>query len=85
MPGGRGTRRRPSPHYKKWADAAARELEHKRSIAEQFTQLQKARGSKGYDERLLSFRGMLDADEDVYFIRATEADPGGKPGAVRRR
>ncbi|MGZ5818537.1 MAG: FHA domain-containing protein, partial [Burkholderiaceae bacterium] len=59
-----------------WADAAAKQLEQKKTIAEQFTLLQKSRGAKGYDERLLAFYGTLDPDEDVYFMRATEADMG---------
>ncbi|RJG05556.1 FHA domain-containing protein [Noviherbaspirillum cavernae] len=57
-----------------WAGAAATELERKKSLLEQFTQLQKMRGAQGYDERLLAFHGSLDADEDVYFIRATAQD-----------
>jgi pSer/pThr/pTyr-binding forkhead associated (FHA) protein len=59
-----------------WTDAASRELERKKKVMEQFTDLQKARGAKGYDERLLAFYGTLQADEDAYFIRATEADIG---------
>lgn len=59
-----------------WADAAAREAERKKSIAERFTALQKTRGDKGYDERLLAFYGDLDAAEDAYFIRAIDADMG---------
>lgn len=59
-----------------WAEVAARQLEHKTAIAEQFAALQKARGATGYDERLLSFYGALDPDEDVYYLRATEADIG---------
>ena len=42
----------------------------------QDAELQKARGTQGYDERLLAFYGSLDRDEDVYFIRATETDVG---------
>jgi hypothetical protein len=57
-----------------WADAAARQLAQKKSIAEQYTALQKSHGAKDYDERLLSFYGMLDPDEDTYFMRATQAD-----------
>jgi hypothetical protein len=57
-----------------WAEAAARELRHKRAIVEQYAALQRARGANGYEERLLAFYGALDPDEDVYFIRATEAD-----------
>ncbi len=57
-----------------WADAVAKELEHKKAIAEQFAALQKARGARDYDERVLSFYGSLNPDEDVYFIQATESD-----------
>jgi pSer/pThr/pTyr-binding forkhead associated (FHA) protein len=57
-----------------WADAAAKQTELKKSIAEQFGELQKSRGAKGYEERLLAFYGALDGDEDVYFIRAIGAD-----------
>ena len=57
-----------------WAGAIARELERKKAILEQYAALQTARGAQGYEERLLEFYGSLDADEDVYFVRATEAD-----------
>ncbi len=59
-----------------WADAAAKEIEHKKTVVEQFAELQKLRGTKAYDERLLAFYGTLDSAEDVHFIRATEADLG---------
>ncbi len=59
-----------------WADAAARELAHKKTIIAQFSALQKARGANGYSERLLVFHGALDPDEDRYFVRAIEADVG---------
>jgi hypothetical protein len=57
-----------------WADAAAMELEHKRAITEQYTALQKSRDANGYEDRLIRFYGSLDADEDAYFMRATQAD-----------
>ncbi|MGH9719042.1 MAG: FHA domain-containing protein [Bryobacteraceae bacterium] len=57
-----------------WAAAAARELQHKKTIVEQYVALERARGANGYEERLLAFYGSLDAEEDVYFVRATEAD-----------
>ena len=57
-----------------WAGAIARELERKKAILEQYAALQTARGAQGYEERLLEFYGSLDADEDVYSVRATEAD-----------
>ena len=59
-----------------WAQAASTQLAHKKTVVEQFGALQQARGGSGYDERLLAFYGSLDPDEDVYFIRATEADIG---------
>jgi hypothetical protein len=57
-----------------WADVATKELEHKKAVAEQFKALQPARGTKGYEDRLLAFYGSLDPDDDAYFVRATEAD-----------
>ena len=57
-----------------WSDAAARELEHKRALLEQFTALQNSRHASGYEDRLVSFYGALDPDEDEHFIRATEAE-----------
>ena len=59
-----------------WADPAARELQHKRAIVEQYGALQRARGTAGYEERLLAFYASLDPYEDAYFVRATEADVG---------
>lgn len=59
-----------------WADEVAKNLEHKKAVAGQFKELQQVRGGKGYEERLLSFYGSLDPEEDTYFIRATEADVG---------
>jgi pSer/pThr/pTyr-binding forkhead associated (FHA) protein len=60
----------------KWADAASKEAERKKAVMDQFTELQKARGTKGYDERILSFYGSLNPDEDIYFMRAVAADVG---------
>jgi pSer/pThr/pTyr-binding forkhead associated (FHA) protein len=59
-----------------WADAAAKQLEQKKSIVEQFSALKNARGAKGYEDKLLSFYGSLDPDEDTYFMKAIEADMG---------
>jgi pSer/pThr/pTyr-binding forkhead associated (FHA) protein len=59
-----------------WADPAARELQHKRAIVEQYGALQRARGTAGYEERLLGFYASLDPYEDAYFVRAIEADVG---------
>ncbi|WP_235548454.1 FHA domain-containing protein [Noviherbaspirillum sp. Root189] len=57
-----------------WSDVAARQLQHKKEVIAQFDALQKARGSKGYEDKLLGFYAMLDADEDTYFIRSIDGD-----------
>lgn len=57
-----------------WAEAAAREAQHKKAVAEGYAGLQQARGGKGYGERLLAFYESLDPEEDVYFLRAIAAD-----------
>ncbi|CAM3801304.1 FHA domain-containing protein [Polaromonas hydrogenivorans] len=60
-----------------WAEAAAKALERKQTVMARFGSLQQARASSttsGYVEQLLAFRESLDADEDVYFARATQAD-----------
>jgi pSer/pThr/pTyr-binding forkhead associated (FHA) protein len=57
-----------------WADAAARELAHKRAIAGEYAALQRARGAAGYEERLTAFYASLDPYEDAYYVRATESD-----------
>ncbi|HZW13811.1 MAG TPA: FHA domain-containing protein [Noviherbaspirillum sp.] len=57
-----------------WGDAVAKEIQRKKTVAEQYAALQKARGSRGYDEKLLSFYGSLNTGEDTHFIRATETD-----------
>ena len=59
-----------------WAAAAAREAARQQKIVALFGELQAARGSKGYVERLLAFHAGLDPVEDVYFIEATAADLG---------
>jgi pSer/pThr/pTyr-binding forkhead associated (FHA) protein len=61
-----------------WADAAASDLAHKQAVLQQFKELQQARGGKGYDERLLAFYAGLEAGEDDYFIKATEAEVGAR-------
>jgi hypothetical protein len=39
-----------------------------------FAALQQSRDTDGFVDQLLAFRQTLDADEDVYFVRATAAD-----------
>jgi pSer/pThr/pTyr-binding forkhead associated (FHA) protein len=60
-----------------WAEAATKALERKQAVVARFATLQQARATgatSGYVEQLLAFRASLDADEDVYFTRATQAD-----------
>jgi pSer/pThr/pTyr-binding forkhead associated (FHA) protein len=57
-----------------WAEPAAKELAQKKAVTEQFAALQKSHASKGYDERLLTFYGSLDPEEDSYFVRAVQSD-----------
>jgi pSer/pThr/pTyr-binding forkhead associated (FHA) protein len=59
-----------------WASEADAQLKHKKAVREQFAELEKARGSKTYEERLLAFYESLDADEDIYFQRAIDAQLG---------
>jgi pSer/pThr/pTyr-binding forkhead associated (FHA) protein len=57
-----------------WGDAAAQELERRRGVAARFVALHESRNASGFVDQLLAFRESLDADEDVYFLRATAAD-----------
>lgn len=61
-----------------WGQAATQALERKQSIAARFAALQQARATSAnigsYVEQLLAFRALLDADEDAYYARATQAD-----------
>ena len=57
-----------------WAEDINREVERRRAVATGFAALQQSRNSGDYVDKLLAFRESLDADEDVYFIRATAAD-----------
>jgi pSer/pThr/pTyr-binding forkhead associated (FHA) protein len=57
-----------------WAEAAASELQRKQTVVEQLAALQGARAAADHADRLIAFRESLDADEDVFFARATQAD-----------
>jgi pSer/pThr/pTyr-binding forkhead associated (FHA) protein len=57
-----------------WAEAAATELQRKQTVLEQFTALQAARNASDHADRLIAFRESLDADEDSFFARSTQAD-----------
>jgi pSer/pThr/pTyr-binding forkhead associated (FHA) protein len=57
-----------------WADEVSKELERRQHVSERFAELQQAHNANDYVDQLLTFRESLDADEDVYFVRATAAD-----------
>ncbi|WP_277188496.1 FHA domain-containing protein [Caballeronia sp. BR00000012568055] len=54
-----------------WSPMAQKELAHKKAIAAQYADLQKARGTKGYEDALLSFYEALDLQSDIYFAKTT--------------
>jgi hypothetical protein len=57
-----------------WGEEAAEELERRRGVTARFAAMQESRNAGGLVDQLLAFRQSLDADEDVYFVRATAAD-----------
>jgi len=57
-----------------WSRTVEKEVTHKKSVAAQFGDLQKARGSKNYEDALLSFYETLDLESDVYFAKAVAPD-----------
>jgi hypothetical protein len=57
-----------------WGDYLTRELDRRGTVASGFGSLQLSKSAPDYVDRLLAFRETLDADEDVYFVRATAAD-----------
>jgi hypothetical protein len=57
-----------------WAEAATTELRRKQTVLAQHASLQSARTTSGYADALIAFRESLDADEDVFFARATQSE-----------
>jgi hypothetical protein len=57
-----------------WSDVLAEELTHKKALLDQFGELQKAHGSKDYDQRLLSFYSSLDPTADSWFVQSIQKD-----------
>ncbi|SOF00045.1 FHA domain-containing protein [Burkholderia sp. OK233] len=57
-----------------WSDVITAELGHKKAQLDQFADLQKTRGGKDYDERLLSFYASLDPVADVWFVQSIQKD-----------
>jgi pSer/pThr/pTyr-binding forkhead associated (FHA) protein len=68
-----------------WAQDIAAELERRRAVTARFAALQQSRNTAGFVDQLLAFRESLDADEDVYFLRATAADMSLQKSAVIAR
>ena len=57
-----------------WSDVLAAELSHKKALLDQFADLQKTRGGKDYDQRLLSFYASLDPTTDAWFVQSIQKD-----------
>ncbi|CAB3733231.1 FHA domain-containing protein [Paraburkholderia rhynchosiae] len=57
-----------------WSDVLATELAHKKALLDQYNDLQKTRGGKDYDQRLLSFYASLDPAADVWFAQSIQKD-----------
>ncbi|CAB3777580.1 hypothetical protein LMG28614_00417 [Paraburkholderia ultramafica] len=57
-----------------WSDVLAAEAAHKKALLDQYTDLQKTRGSKDYDQRLLSFYASLDPQADAWFAQSIQKD-----------
>ena len=57
-----------------WSDVLATELAHKKAVAAQFADVQKARGTKDYEDALLSFYETLDPQQDAFFVKAVDPD-----------
>jgi hypothetical protein len=57
-----------------WGKDAAEELERRQGVMARFAAIQRSQNAGGTVDQLLAFRESLDAEEDVYFVRATAAD-----------
>ncbi|RKT22775.1 pSer/pThr/pTyr-binding forkhead associated (FHA) protein [Paraburkholderia sp. RAU2J] len=57
-----------------WSDVLAAEAVHKKALLDQYTDLQKTRGGKDYDQRLLSFYASLDPQADAWFVQSIDKD-----------
>ncbi|MDT8843224.1 FHA domain-containing protein [Paraburkholderia fungorum] len=57
-----------------WSDVIAAERAHKKALLDQFADLQKIRGSKDYEQRLLSFYASLDPTADAWFVQSIQKD-----------
>ncbi|KAA1010740.1 FHA domain-containing protein [Paraburkholderia panacisoli] len=57
-----------------WSDVLAAEAAHKKALLDQYSDLQKTRGGKDYDQRLLSFYASLDPQTDAWFVQSIQKD-----------
>ncbi|QQC66415.1 FHA domain-containing protein [Paraburkholderia ginsengisoli] len=57
-----------------WSDVLATEAAHKKALLDQYSDLQKTRGGKDYDQRLLSFYASLDPQADAWFAQSIQKD-----------
>jgi pSer/pThr/pTyr-binding forkhead associated (FHA) protein len=57
-----------------WGEDAGKELGRRRAVTDRFAAIQQSRNARDFIDQLLAFRESLDADEDVYFVRATAAE-----------
>ncbi|WP_027800957.1 FHA domain-containing protein [Paraburkholderia dilworthii] len=57
-----------------WSDVLAAALAHKKALLDQYSNLQKTRGGKDYEQRLLSFYASVDPSTDVWFAQSIQKD-----------
>jgi hypothetical protein len=57
-----------------WSDVLAAEAARKKTLLDQYGDLQKTRGGKDYDQRLLSFYASLDPQTDAWFVQSIQKD-----------
>ena len=57
-----------------WGPAAAAELARRQHVTARYDELQQSRAAADFVDQLLAFRESLDANEDLYFVRAIAVD-----------
>jgi len=57
-----------------WSDVLETEAARKKAVSDQYADLQKTRGGKDYDQRLLSFYASLDPGADTWFVQSIQKD-----------
>jgi pSer/pThr/pTyr-binding forkhead associated (FHA) protein len=69
----------------RWSQYVDAELQRRRSVSARFVALQQSRTAGDFVDQLLAFRGSLDPEADVYFLRATASDLNRQRDAVLAR